>query len=107
MIWALLSLCRCRKPVLFSEVAYLQHAEANSTVDGETLLKVVYDNTIRQKGCRQEMVLLFGSSWLKVMLCLDKDKLNPSQSVWSGNELFCTSFNTYGLKGISMFPNKP
>lgn len=32
-----------RKPVLFTEVGYLQHAEANSTVDGDTLLQVVYD----------------------------------------------------------------
>lgn len=32
-----------RKPVLFTEVGYLQHAEANSTVDGDILLKVVYD----------------------------------------------------------------
>jgi mannan endo-1,4-beta-mannosidase len=32
-----------RKPVLFSEVGFLHHAEANSTVDGDTLLKVVYD----------------------------------------------------------------
>jgi mannan endo-1,4-beta-mannosidase len=32
-----------RKPVLFSEVGYLQHAEADNTLDGDTLLKVVYD----------------------------------------------------------------
>jgi mannan endo-1,4-beta-mannosidase len=31
-----------RKPVLFSEVGFLHHAEANIAVDGDTLLKV-YD----------------------------------------------------------------
>ncbi|CAL5052625.1 unnamed protein product [Urochloa decumbens] len=32
-----------RKPVLFSEVGYLKNPEVNSTVDGETILKLVYD----------------------------------------------------------------
>jgi len=32
-----------RKPVLFSEVGYLQHPEVNSTVNGDTVLKLVYD----------------------------------------------------------------
>ncbi|TVU11454.1 hypothetical protein EJB05_45040, partial [Eragrostis curvula] len=32
-----------RKPLLFSEIGFLQHAEANGTIDGDTLLKVVYD----------------------------------------------------------------
>ncbi|GJM99926.1 hypothetical protein PR202_ga17069 [Eleusine coracana subsp. coracana] len=32
-----------RKPVLFSEVGFVHHAEANGSVDGDALLKVVYD----------------------------------------------------------------
>ncbi|EMS62212.1 Mannan endo-1,4-beta-mannosidase 6 [Triticum urartu] len=32
-----------KKPVLFSEVGYLQHVEGNSTVDRDILLRVVYD----------------------------------------------------------------
>lgn len=32
-----------KKPVLFSEVGYLQHADANTTVDRDILLRVVYD----------------------------------------------------------------
>ncbi|KQK18483.1 hypothetical protein BRADI_1g42770v3 [Brachypodium distachyon] len=32
-----------KKPVLFSEVGYLQHANANTTVDRDILLRVVYD----------------------------------------------------------------
>uniref|UniRef100_A0ACD5V8C2 Uncharacterized protein n=1 Tax=Avena sativa TaxID=4498 RepID=A0ACD5V8C2_AVESA len=32
-----------KKPVLFSEVGYLQHVDPNSTADGDILLRVVYD----------------------------------------------------------------
>ncbi|KAF7108135.1 hypothetical protein CFC21_108664, partial [Triticum aestivum] len=32
-----------KKPVLFSEVGYLQHVDGNSTVDRDILLRVVYD----------------------------------------------------------------
>lgn len=32
-----------KKPVLFSEVGYIQHVDANSTVDRDILLRVIYD----------------------------------------------------------------
>lgn len=32
-----------RKPVLFSEVGYLQHPELNNPVNGDTILKLIYD----------------------------------------------------------------